>query len=348
MFQNLILDWSGTLADDLAAVIAGTNHVFAQFGRPGFEREHFRAAFRLPYRDFYAEHLPGVGLTEIDDWYRQGFEPMQDAIPLLPEALRFLARARETGRRLFLLSSVAPHHFEAQARRLGVFEYFEEICAGVHDKREGILDLLARRGLAPDETAMIGDMVHDVEAARAAGVHAIALLSGYDGPARLAAAGPDLIAPHIGALAGLLLPPRPASPEHPVATVGALIHDEAGRLLLLRSAKWSNKWGIPGGKIRRGEAMEEALRREIREETGLELADLRFLQAMDCVDPAEFVHPAHFILLAWSGRAVGPAEVRLNEEAEAREWVEGEAAENLDLNVPSRLLVTHWRANVQK
>lgn len=348
MFQNLILDWSGTLADDLAAVIAGTNHVFAQFGRPGFDREQFRATFRLPYRDFYAEHLPGVGLREIDDWYRVGFEPMQDEIPLLPGALEFLVRARETGRRLFLLSSVAPGHFEAQARRLGVFDLFEEICAGVHDKREGILHLLERRGLRPDQTAMIGDMVHDIDAARAAGVHAVALLSGYDGPARLAAAGPDLIAPGIGALHALLLPPKPLSGEVPVVTVGAVIRDASGRVLLLRSAKWSNKWGIPGGKVRRGEPLEAALRREVREETGLELGELRFLEAMDCIDPSEFILPAHFVLLAWEAVVAGPAEVVFNDEAQAAEWVPAAEALGWDLNGPSRLLLAQKRAPVQK
>lgn len=343
MFQNLILDWSGTLADDLAAVIAGTNNVFAQCGRPGFSREEFRASFRLPYRDFYAEHLPGVGLEQIDAWYREAFEPMQDNIPLLPGTLRFLARARDTGRRMFVLSSVASGHFEAQARRLGVFDYFEEICAGVHDKREGIESLLQRRQLVREETAMIGDMVHDIEAARAGGVHAIALLSGYDDATRLAAAGPDLIAPHIGALAGLLLPPRPARPEVPVATVGALIFDPAGRLLLLRSAKWSNRWGIPGGKVRRGESVEDALRREVREETGLEIQKLRPVATLDCIDPPEYLRPAHFILLGWSTQTTNPGGVVLNDEAEEFRWTTVAEAQGLALNDPSRRLLNAWR-----
>lgn len=346
MFQNFILDWSGTLADDLTAVIAGTNRVFAEYGRPAIEREEFRATFRLPYRDFYAERLPGVAIEEIDAWYRLGFEPLQDAIPLLPETPRFLHRAREAGCRLFVLSSVAPGHFAAQAQRLGVYDCFEEICAGVHDKREGIVDLVRRRGLRPAETAMVGDMVHDIEAARAAGVHAIALLSGYDGPARLAAAGPDLIAPHIGTLADLLPAGRPSPPDRPIVTVGAVITDPAGRVLLCRSAKWSDKWGIPGGKVQRGEPMEAALRREVREETGLELGELTFLQSLDCIDPGEFLHPAHFLLLAWSAPALAPVEVRLNEEAQAWQWVESGRVFDLALNEPSRTLLELWQSRV--
>ena len=34
---------------------------------------------------------------------------------------------------------------------------------------------------------------------------------------------------------------------HPIATVGALIRDDAGRLLMIRTQKWSGLWGIAGG-----------------------------------------------------------------------------------------------------
>jgi ADP-ribose pyrophosphatase YjhB (NUDIX family) len=35
----------------------------------------------------------------------------------------------------------------------------------------------------------------------------------------------------------------------PILTVGGLIRDEAGDALVVRTAKWSGKWGIPGGKV---------------------------------------------------------------------------------------------------
>ena len=57
---------------------------------------------------------------------------------------------------------------------------------------------------------------------------------------------------------------RPLGRKRPVATVGALIEDDSGRFLMVRTHKWGHRWGIPGGKIERGEEAEAALRREIR------------------------------------------------------------------------------------
>src|SRR2546423_1479829 len=55
-------------------------------------------------------------------------------------------------------------------------------------------------------------------------------------------------------------------------TAGAVVFDERGRVLLLRHVlRRGSGWGIPGGFLARGEQPEEAVRREVRAETGLEL-----------------------------------------------------------------------------
>jgi 8-oxo-dGTP diphosphatase len=56
-------------------------------------------------------------------------------------------------------------------------------------------------------------------------------------------------------------------------TAGAVVTDDAGRILLLKHVfRVGSGWGIPGGFMEEGEQPEEAVRRELREEVGLELA----------------------------------------------------------------------------
>ena len=61
-------------------------------------------------------------------------------------------------------------------------------------------------------------------------------------------------------------------------TVGAMLFDAAGRILLLEHVfRPDSGWGIPGGFVGRREQPEEALRRELREEIGIEIEDARLL-----------------------------------------------------------------------
>ncbi len=60
--------------------------------------------------------------------------------------------------------------------------------------------------------------------------------------------------------------------------VKAIIEEEGEILLLKRSEKYEhlkNHWDIPGGRIKFGEEPEEGLKREIEEETGLELKEIK-------------------------------------------------------------------------
>ncbi|MHB8355503.1 MAG: NUDIX domain-containing protein [Vulcanimicrobiaceae bacterium] len=71
----------------------------------------------------------------------------------------------------------------------------------------------------------------------------------------------------------------------PAVVVGAILVDD-GRILLARFPKWANKWAIPGGKVRYGEALLDALRREVLEETGLIVDSATILRAGESIkDP---------------------------------------------------------------
>jgi ADP-ribose pyrophosphatase YjhB (NUDIX family) len=130
--------------------------------------------------------------------------------------------------------------------------------------------------------------------------------------------------------------------ERPIATVGAIIERSDGKILLVRTHKWRNTLGVPGGKIERGETQENALKREILEETGLTIRAVRFVLVQESIDSPEFHKPAHMLLLNYSCRVDDTTGIVLNDEAEAFLWATPNEALTLDLNAPTRQLIEAW------
>jgi phosphoglycolate phosphatase-like HAD superfamily hydrolase len=348
VIRNIIFDWSGTLVDDLPAVLEATNQVLARGGVPPFTLEKFRAEFALPFTGFYQKHVPQLPFDEIEECYHSQFNKSNSLIKLQPHAGEFLEFCRANSLRLFVLSTLHKTHFEEQVRRLGLESYFEAVYVEIMDKRQKIVELLQRHQLQPKETLFVGDMQHDIETARHGGLFSCAVLTGYNKLQQLRVSHPDLIVEHLGELREIMDETRFSAPYHhrretsqqPVATVGAVIFDEdKKKVLMIRTQKWSNLWGIPGGKIKYGESSVDALHREIKEETDLDVDGVEFVLVQDCIHSNEFYKPAHFLLLNYTCVCRGPANVHLNEEAQEFAWVTFEEGMKMQLNTPTRVLL---------
>jgi phosphoglycolate phosphatase-like HAD superfamily hydrolase/ADP-ribose pyrophosphatase YjhB (NUDIX family) len=349
MIRNIIFDWSGTLVDDLPAVFKASNFVLAQAGKSEMSLAQFRAEFALPFAGFYTRHTPEVPMEKLEKWFHAGFKDVQNSVAELPHAREFLQFCRDNKLRTFLLSTIHGDYFAAQCQATGFDSFLEKPYTDVWDKRKKIHEILAENRLKPDETLFIGDMAHDVETAHYGGVHSCAVLTGYNTVDQLRLARPELIVEHLSELRGILersdfdfkeLQRRHEAANPPLATVGAVIFNQAGEVLMIRTQKWSDLWGIPGGKIKWGEPSETALRREIKEETDLEVTDIRFVLVQDCIHSKEFYRDAHFVLLNYTCRAVAqnPAVV-LNDEGREFRWLSPAEAMKLPLNHPTKVLL---------
>jgi nucleoside triphosphatase len=119
---------------------------------------------------------------------------------------------------------------------------------------------------------------------------------------------------------------------YPEPTVGALIVNKEGKILLAKSHKWFDKYTLPGGHIELGETMEEALKREVKEEVGLDVEVVDFLTMQEAIYAKEFYKKKHFIFFDFLCRA-GDQLVKLDhDEIQDFIWEYPGAAFNLSLD----------------
>ena len=111
-------------------------------------------------------------------------------------------------------------------------------------------------------------------------------------------------------------------PRHPLVGVGALIY-EGDRILMAQRGKppLQGQWSLPGGLVETGESLEDAVRREVREETGMVVRPTGVLEIFerimrDAAGAAEY----HYVLIDYVC-AVSGGELRAGDDACKVEWV---------------------------
>jgi nucleoside triphosphatase len=129
--------------------------------------------------------------------------------------------------------------------------------------------------------------------------------------------------------------------KYPEPTVGALIFNPEGKALFIVSPKWHGKYAIPGGHIELGETIEQALKREVKEETNLEIFDIEFLTFQEFIYGAEFYEKRHFIFIDYICKT-NDTNVILNEEGDDHVWVPIDEALNLPLEPYTRISILRY------
>ena len=155
--------------------------------------DEFRESFDLPYLDFYRS----MGVTntrkDLDDRFRaisMAGSFQHSPFPFVMETLNAL---KSKGIMLCILSSHPQDMLDREIAAFGLGGMFAHALGGVHDKREAIGGLVGSTGAGADEILFVGDMAHDIEAGKTAGILTGAVLSGYHRRERLEGMEPNFI-----------------------------------------------------------------------------------------------------------------------------------------------------------
>ena len=124
----------------------------------------------------------------------------------------------------------------------------------------------------------------------------------------------------------------------------ALLQNSEGKCLFLRRSPDSTtnpgRWEPPGGKLDPGERLDEALRREVFEEAGLQIAVRRLLGAIEYEVPAVKV-----ACLIMEGALV-TEDVELSSEHDSYQWVRLSEVRQIDLATQFRRFFAESERNV--
>lgn len=120
--------------------------------------------------------------------------------------------------------------------------------------------------------------------------------------------------------------------------VGAAIFNKEGKLFIAKRGKKAKnevgKWEIPGGSVEFGETFKQAIKREIKEEHGIDIEVLELLDICDHIIPKEkqhWVSPTYICKIT-----KGVPKIMEPQKCEAIGWFSIEEAEKLPLSIVTK------------
>ena len=211
--QLIIFDLDGTLVDSGLDICDATNEVLAHYGKPllayedipSFLGSGLKALLRKALETEKEKKLAEARRL-FDQAYSRNFTNKTRPYPgviLMLEQLSGIKKA--------VFSNKAHAFTVGMIQKLGLNPHFEYVLGArpeafdLKPSPAGIHLILDALQIAPENTLMVGDSTHDIEAGKAAGVYTAAVSYGYRPLAMLEAMQPDLVIHDMGELRGWIL-----------------------------------------------------------------------------------------------------------------------------------------------
>ena len=206
-FSAILFDFDGTLADSYAAITASVNYVRALAALDPLEEATVRGLVGHGLEQLMATVVPGQPPEATALQYREHHPRIMGALThLLPGVAHVLPLLRERGIRLGVCSNKPVAFTQSLCVSLGITQYMEmfagpETCGHAKPNPAMLLYAAGVLGATPLQTLYVGDMVVDIQCARAAGMKVYVVPTGSHSRETLLEAEPDRL---MGSMAELV------------------------------------------------------------------------------------------------------------------------------------------------
>jgi pyrophosphatase PpaX len=198
-FPVVLFDFDGTLVDSGAMILASFRHATTTVLKRDLSDAELLAGVGTPLPE-QMRLIDAERADELVDVYRTHNRPLHDALQPCEGMLGVLCRLKEEEVRLGLVTAKRRAAVELAFSVVPLETYFDAVVAAEDVERhkpapDPLFAALERLDVRADEAAYVGDSPFDVEAAKAAGIFAVAVTwGGIHGEAAVRAEEPDAVA----------------------------------------------------------------------------------------------------------------------------------------------------------
>jgi pyrophosphatase PpaX len=182
-FPVVLFDLDGTVVDSGGIILASMRHATREVLGRDFGDAELMQAVGGPGLEAQMEVFAPERVDDLVRVYRAHNEPLHDELEACVGMEDVLLRLHDQGHRLGVVTAKRRSTVELAFARVPIAHLFETVVGGDETQKhkpdpEPLLLAAKRMNANPDETAYVGDSPFDIRAAKAAGMHAIAVTWG--------------------------------------------------------------------------------------------------------------------------------------------------------------------------
>jgi len=202
--KAIIFDWSGVISDEWTATFLTSNDVLEEYGHERISEEKFKELYELPFMNFYKKLNMKVNEQKEYKLWEKIFPKYKHLLKPFPKAKKALEWLKARNIKCVVLSSHCHKLLEEEIKDYGLGGIFDAFYGSIIDKRDKIDELIEEHEIERENSLYVGDMCHDIDTAKKAGIRSVAVMSGYDTREKLESLGPDFMIEGIGQLPSLI------------------------------------------------------------------------------------------------------------------------------------------------